>query len=578
MTQGTQEKYNNGRRSSAWSMTCVKCETNCDTYESKIDQTSPPPPPCPTDTDGGGGGGGEFLYHSTLGVDGRVVRGYFTQTEVCWTTWAGDRCAGITKVNTRNIIAINYDHGPPTKKNHGNNFNNNDNNNTNNDNNANNDTVELDSFPGEYFVLHFCKRVKNKWKPQAVLFHADDPQKCQSWVKGIRDIIKDFERPKKLLVFINPASGKKQAQKIYREKSAHYFDLAGIDVTTIMTERVNHARDHIEQEDLTSYDGIVCVGGDGLCSEIVNGMLKYEDESHQVKMTKTNTPIMLGIVPAGSTDTVSYCTSGTNDPVTATINIILGRQLSIDICSVWQDGEFIKYSMSLMGYGYFGDVIKESESLHWLGPKRYDLAGFKRFMINKSYEGEVKFIKADLNDNDKIACRSECVRCSTFLDDEKDDDDQHKKKENWQSTCGKFISVIGANMSCRCARSSTGISPTAHIGDGHIDLILIRKTTRAKYLQHLIKVTDKTHEQFDFNFIETHRVKEFSFTPMSGRLSDGDLDASIGDSNAAFSRSTSTQSDTSVWNVDGELVEHPSLHIKVHRHLITLFASGIEEL
>ena len=60
-----------------------------------------------------------------------------------------------------------------------------------------------------------------------------------------------------------------------------------------------------------------------------------------------------------------------------------GRQLSIDICSVWQDGKFVKYSMSLMGYGYFGDVIKESENLQWLGPKRYDLAGFKRFMINR---------------------------------------------------------------------------------------------------------------------------------------------------------------------------------------------------
>jgi ceramide kinase len=339
-----------------------------------------------------------------------------------------------------------------------------------------------------------------------------------------------------------------------------------------MTERVNHARDYIEQEDLSNYDGIVCVGGDGLCSEIVNGMLKYEDDCHQVKMTQTNTPIMLGIIPAGSTDTVSYCTSGTNDPVTATLNIILGRQLSIDICSVWQDGDFVKYSMSLMGYGYFGDVIKESENLQWLGPKRYDLAGFKRFMINRSYEGEVKFIKADRTDNDTLQCRTDCVRCSTFLEDEKDENDENKK-DNWESTCGKFISVIGANMSCRCARSSTGISPMAHIGDGHIDLILIRKTTRAKYLQHLIKVSDKTVEQFDFNFIEQHRVKEFSFTP-TPRSSEG-VD-NFG-SSSAFSRSASTQSDTSVWNVDGELVEHPSLHIKVHRHLISMYASGVEE-
>ena len=67
--------------------------------------------------------------------------------------------------------------------------------------------------------------------------------------------------------------------------------------------------------------------------------------------------------------------------------------------------------------------------------------------------------------------------------------------ELWQTVSGRFISVIGANISCRCARSSTGISPLAHTGDGYIDLILIRKTSRARYLQHLIKVSEKTVDQ-----------------------------------------------------------------------------------
>merc|ERR1712013_402319 len=563
-------------------MTCVKCEQNSDTYETKLDSAIPAsslPPPFPTftstGTGDGDGGVGDLLVHSTLEVEGRAVRGYFTRTEVCWTTWNGDRCAGVSKVETCNVIAINYDRGPHSKK----------------PGNTSTDTTtppltttttttttdsgttgELDSHecPNEYFVLHFCKRVKNKWKPQSVLFRANDADQCRSWVEGIRNIIKDMERPKKLLVFINPASGKRMAQRVYRDKAEHFFNLARLDVTTILTERVNHARDYIEQEDLSSFDGIVCVGGDGLCSEIVNGMLRFEDDCHQVKMTETNTPIMLGIIPAGSTDTVSFCTSGTNDPVTAAINIILGRQLSIDICSVWQDGKFVKYSMSLMGYGYFGDVIKESENLQWLGPKRYDLAGFKRFMINRSYEGEVRF-KVDQKDHDASQCRADCVRCSTFLDDEKDETNDQEK---WESARGKFISVIGANMSCRCARSTTGTSPHAHIGDGYIDLILIRKTTRAKYLQHLIKVSDKTVEQFDFSFIETYRVKEFSFTPTArGNTVEG-LDNFGGSS--TFSRSASTQSETSVWNVDGELVEHPSLHIKVHRHLVSMYASGIE--
>ena len=65
-------------------------------------------------------------------------------------------------------------------------------------------------------------------------------------------------------------------------------------------------------------------------------------------------------------------------------------------------------------------------------------------------------------------------------------------EENWKSIQGRFISVIGTNISCKCARTPTGMSPHAHIGDGHIDLVLIRKASRAKYLHHLIKVSQKT--------------------------------------------------------------------------------------
>ena len=51
----------------------------------------------------------------------------------------------------------------------------------------------------------------------------------------------------------------------------------------------------------------------------------------------------------------------------------------MDICSVWQTDMFLKYSVSMMGYGYFGDLLKESEKFRWMGPKRYDYAGFKKF-------------------------------------------------------------------------------------------------------------------------------------------------------------------------------------------------------
>ena len=61
-----------------WSMSCVSCDTNCDTYETNF---STPYGVEETDTTGG-----EILFSSTLEVEGGEVRGYLTKTEFYWTT------------------------------------------------------------------------------------------------------------------------------------------------------------------------------------------------------------------------------------------------------------------------------------------------------------------------------------------------------------------------------------------------------------------------------------------------------------------------------------------------------------
>lgn len=47
----------------------------------------------------------------------------------------------------------------------------------------------------------------------------------------------------------------------------------------------------------------------------------------------------------------------------------------MDVCSVHHDDSFLRYSVSLLGYGFYGDVLTDSERNRHLGPVRYDLAG-----------------------------------------------------------------------------------------------------------------------------------------------------------------------------------------------------------
>jgi sphingosine kinase len=66
------------------------------------------------------------------------------------------------------------------------------------------------------------------------------------------------------------------------------------------TQRKSHAEDIVkETKDLLSYDGIVCVSGDGLLFEVLNGMLKRKDWKELIQK------LTIGIIPAGSGNGVS---------------------------------------------------------------------------------------------------------------------------------------------------------------------------------------------------------------------------------------------------------------------------------
>ena len=67
----------------------------------------------------------------------------------------------------------------------------------------------------------------------------------------------------------------------------------------------------------------------------------------------------------------------------------------------------------------------------------------------------------------------------------------------WQSIKGRFISVIGANISCACAKSPEGLSPSAHLADGCLDLILVKHTSRLQYLRHMIRLSSKADQVRD---------------------------------------------------------------------------------
>uniref|UniRef100_A0A3B4FAK8 Ceramide kinase-like n=1 Tax=Pundamilia nyererei TaxID=303518 RepID=A0A3B4FAK8_9CICH len=381
-------------------------------------------------------------------------------------------------------------------------------------------------------------------------------------------------RPKSLLVYINPFGGKRRGKRIYEQKVAPMFRLAGIATTVIVTERANHAEDHLKTEaNLDKYDGVVCVGGDGMFSEILHGLVARTQNDHGVDQNQPDAELVpcslrIGIIPAGSTDCICFATVGTNDPVTSALHIVVGDSQPMDVCSVHHNDVFLRYSVSLLGYGFYGDVLSDSERNRWLGPARYDLAGVKTFLSHNYYEGTVSFLPAEDdvgNPRDKLQCRSGLfllvnLNALMLVSDDSSD---------WNEIHGKFIAINAANMSCACPRSPKGLSPFAHLADGNADLILVRNCSRLDFFKHLLRHTNKD-DQFDHPFVEVHRVRKFRFEPERHIL------VSLEDLSEPATK-TGYSTPLGSWSCDGEILPEVAIQVSVQCQLIRLFARGIEE-
>ena len=86
------------------------------------------------------------------------------------------------------------------------------------------------------------------------------------------------KRPREpLLVLINPASGSGAASALYDGSVAPLFVAAGVATEVVRTTHAGHAASIVTAADLSLYSGIVVVSGDGLVSEVTNGLMSRAD-------------------------------------------------------------------------------------------------------------------------------------------------------------------------------------------------------------------------------------------------------------------------------------------------------------
>lgn len=344
-------------------------------------------------------------------------------------------------------------------------------------------------------------------------------------------------------------------------------------MSVIITQRANQIFDLVLQQYLDPFDGIACCGGDGTFSELFNGLIfrdilsQHSNDPSKVDIENIPKPSKpLGIIPAGSTDTISYCLHGTTDIRTCIIHIALGQTTGLDISSVSNDKGIMKFYASVMSYGYLGDLLHESERLRWLGPKRYEFSGFKKILRNRGYDVEVLLLQDPENNNEssdvitncdqheRVKCFENCSTCSkpSISNDSK----PSEQNEKYKRVSGRVFMLNGANISCACSRSPSGFSPYSHLGDGYLDVILVRHGSLWKNLKLLLTLSSADGEIEKLPYVEIYRTKKFHVKALNGSS-----EGSLADSTLPIS--TAPNKNCSVWNCDGEILQETDVTVRL---------------
>ncbi|KAK1788679.1 hypothetical protein P4O66_002498 [Electrophorus voltai] len=308
-------------------------------------------------------------------------------------------------------------------------------------------------------------------------------------------------RPKSLKVFVNPASHKREAYKIYLDHVTPLFKLADIQTDVTITEGRGHALSILTERSLDDYDGVVCVGGDGSVAEVAHGLLLRAQMDAGRDTDSIFMPVQaslpLGVIPAG-------------------------HRQAVDVCSISCEGRQLRFAFSAM-FGFGGRTLALAGTHRWMPPsQRRDFALVKTLASLNAEE------EADLSEGGEDS--------------------------QWQTRRGLYLSVSVMSIPCLCSVAPRGLAPFTRLNNNSMALIATANTSRSEFIKHLKRYGSPSN-QFNFSFVETHVVRAVRLRPCLWSGCPDDTSESEGSD--IRSAPVISAEGTHPWNIDGELLDVP---------------------
>ncbi|KAG7486997.1 sphingosine kinase 1 [Solea senegalensis] len=172
-------------------------------------------------------------------------------------------------------------------------------------------------------------------------------------------------------------------------------------------ERQNHARELMREADLSQWDALVIMSGDGLLYEVINGLLERPDWEEAVQ-------IPLGILPGGSGNALAASVhhySGASPVYSEELLVSCGFLLCkglvshMDLVSIHLSSSPRLFSFLSLAWGFVADVDIESEKYRHAGAARFTVGTLVRLASLRIYKGKLAYLPAAADRNGEEGLR-----------------------------------------------------------------------------------------------------------------------------------------------------------------------------
>ncbi|GMR59399.1 hypothetical protein PMAYCL1PPCAC_29594, partial [Pristionchus mayeri] len=139
-------------------------------------------------------------------------------------------------------------------------------------------------------------------KEFSISLSSEEANELHSWIRRMIGCQRPPHRPrhssKRLLVIVNPFSGQKKANHLWRDEAERVLSDGQWLCEVVETTHPGHAIDIAKSIDLDKYSGILVNSGDGLVSEVFTGLLLRRDRARALKLP-------IGHLPGGTSNALA---------------------------------------------------------------------------------------------------------------------------------------------------------------------------------------------------------------------------------------------------------------------------------